>query len=150
MSRTKDVNRRDLLAAAGAAGLLGFGVIGSLSAEESGKGPAPLKFHHIGLPTDKKHDNERFLAESKVYITQPSADAFRVEWCRWLPDSPAPEKLRTYPHLAFEVEDVEKEIAKYDPAAVFIKPFVPFEGVKVGFIEHEGFLIELLQNTKKG
>ena len=150
MPRIGDINRRDLLAAAGAAGLLGLGAIGPLSAEEAAKGQPAIKFHHIGLPTDKKHDNEQFLADAKVYITQPSADPFRIEWCRWLPESTAPEKLRTYPHLAFEVDDVEKEIAKYDPAKVFMKPSSPFEGVKVGFIEHEGFLIEFLQNTKKG
>jgi hypothetical protein len=151
MSHETDIRRRDLLAAAGVmAGIAGFGLAESLSAAEKSAGATPRKFHHVGIPTDKKRENERYLAEAKVYITDPAADPFRIEWCRWMPDSPAAAKLKTWPHLAFQVEDCEAEIAKYEPSKVFAKPFVPFEGVKVGFIEHEGFLIEFLEVTKKG
>ena len=103
-----------------------------------------------GFRPTRNGRTKRYLAEAKVYITDPAADPFRIEWCRWMPDSPAAAKLKTWPHLAFQVEDCEAEIAKYEPSQVFAKPFVPFEGVKVGFIDHQGFLIEFLEVTKKG
>ena len=148
-----DINRRDLIAALGAgAGLALWGAgAANLLAAESGCCPASkqaLKYHHIGIPTDKKHDKERLLEDSKVYITDPGDDPFRIEWCRWMPDSPAPERLRKWPHIAFEVDDVDVQVAKYDAAQVFIKPFSPFEGVKVAFIDHEGMAIEFFQKTK--
>ena len=78
MSHDTDIRRRDLLAAAGAlAGMAGLGWAESLSAAEKSVASATRKFHHIGLPTDKKRENERYLAESKVYITDPAADPFR-------------------------------------------------------------------------
>lgn len=149
MSSKNEMARREMLLATGA----GVGLLGLISAAEAlaapdAQGKKPLVFHHIGIPTDKKRDKERLLADSKVYITDPADDPFRVEWCRWLPGSPAAEKLQKYPHIAFQVDDVEAEIAKYDPAKVFAKPFVPFEGVKVAFIDHDGFLVEFLQVTK--
>ena len=36
-----------------------------------------------------------------------------------MPDSPGKEKLKTTTHIAFEVKDVEKEIAKWKPEQVF-------------------------------
>lgn len=147
MARKTDVNRRDLLAAAAA--LAGLGAAESLLAADGGPAPS-LRFHHVGIPTNKKRENERFLEESKVYITDPAADPFRIEWCRWLPESTAGQKLKNQPHLAFQVDDCEAQIAKYPAEMVFAKPFVPFAGVKVGFIEYEGFLIEFLEVTKKG
>lgn len=105
------------------------------------------QFHHVGIPTQVKHENERYLAGGKVYITDPEKHPYRIEWCRWLPESKDPEMLRTTPHIAFEVPCVDKEIAKYDEKEIFLRPFVPFEGVRVAFINHEGTLIEFLEKT---
>ena len=74
-------------------------------------------------------------------------DPYHIEWCRWLPESKDPKLLRTTVHLAFEVDCVETEVKKYDAKEVFLKPFVPFEGVKVAFILYEGQLIEFLEKT---
>jgi diaminopimelate epimerase len=57
--------------------------------------------------------------------------------------------MKTWAHIAFQVDDVEAEVAKYDASKIFAKPYVPFEGVKVAFIDHEGMLIEFLQIVKK-
>jgi len=102
-------------------------------------------FHHIGVPTTTKHDDEQYLDDAKVYITDPDKHPFHIEWCRWMPGSESPELLRTTTHVAFLVKDVEAEVAKYDKKDIFIEPFVPFEGAKVAFINHEGTLVEFLQ-----
>lgn len=105
------------------------------------------QFHHIGIPTQTRHENERYLAGGLVYITDPEQHPYHIEWCRWLPESKDPELLRTTPHIAFEVGCVDSEIAKYDEKEIYLKPFVPFQGVKVAFVNHEGTLIEFLQKT---
>ena len=130
--------------------LTGLGVTES-HAETAAKSAAdPRKlpcgaFHHIGVPTKIKHDKETYLEDSKVYITDPDEHPYHIEWCRWMPGSEAPELLRTTTHIAFRVKDVDAELAKYDKKDIFLEPFVPFEGAKVAFINHEGTLIELLQ-----
>ena len=143
MKQETEVNRRTMVKTAGAGlGLILAGIHATdCEAAKKSSGDKPLRFHHVGIPTKKKHDNEKFLAGGKVYITDPEKHPFRIEWCRWMPDSESPELLKTTTHIAFQVDDVDAELAKYDKKDVFIEPFVPFEGVKVGFINHEGTLI---------
>jgi len=153
------VDRRTMLAASGA----GLGLLmAGLNVAEGADGKKRKKkckcgkcvacrtlnratFHHLGVPTQVKHEDEKYLEGGKVYITDPDKDPYHIEWCRWLPESEDPELLRTTTHIAFQVKDVEKEIAKYDEDEVFLAPFTPFEGTKVAFINYEGTLIELLQ-----
>jgi hypothetical protein len=145
-----ELDRRTMLKAAGAglamalAGLKGTEVLAADAADDKKTKPRAA-FHHIGVPTQTKHENERFLEGGKVYITDPDKSPYHIEWCRWLPESKDPEILRTKAHLAFQVDDVETELKKYDEKDVFLKPFSPFEGVKVGFVNIEGQLIEFLQ-----
>ena len=140
------------------AGIAGIGaVLAGILADDAEAGcgscgpkKAPtLKYDHLGVPTKNKHKDEKFLADAKVYITDPEKDPFRVEWCRWMPDSESPEELKTTTHIAFEVDDVKKTMAKFDKKDIFIEPFSPFEGTTVGFINHEGLLVEFLQRDKK-
>jgi len=147
-----EIDRRTVLKMAGAglamalAGLKGTELATAEAAGADTKLALPrATFHHIGVPTQTKHEDERFLEGGKVYITDPDKSPYHIEWCRWLPESKDPELIRTKPHLAFQVDNVEAELAKYDAKDIFLKPFSPFEGVKVGFINHEGFLIEFLQ-----
>lgn len=152
MEKTEGISRRSMLKASGAGlglALAGCQQMGAPARKKRGPGKAFARadYHHLGLPTQTKHENERFLTDSKVYITDPEKDPFRIEWCRWLPDSEAPEKLKTETHIAFEVDDVEAEVAKYKKEEIFLAPGVPFEGVKVAFILYEGALIEFLQKT---
>jgi hypothetical protein len=75
MSHDKDINRRDLLAAGAVAGLLGFTTIESLGAAEKLGGKKRMKFHHIGLPTDKKREKERFTSPTRPTIRSASSGA---------------------------------------------------------------------------
>ncbi|HUT11047.1 MAG TPA: hypothetical protein VMY42_11165 [Thermoguttaceae bacterium] len=151
--KKETVSRRDVLKT-GSAGL-GLALAGMTAGELQAAGPRGAKkpqkiaFHHAGIPTTKKQEDETYLEESKVYITDPEKHPFGIEWCRWMPDSEAPELLRTTTHLAFKVDDVEAKMAEFDKEIWFIEPFVPFEGAKVGFINFEGTLIEFLQKSEK-
>jgi hypothetical protein len=99
-------------------------------------------FHHIGIPTDRPQQNETHLGEAGLFITDAQASPNRIEWLRFEAHSPMPDLLKTLPHIAYEVDDLESEMKG---AEVLLEPFSPLEGVTVAFIIEEGAPIELMQ-----
>lgn len=61
---------------------------------------------------------------------------------RFGPDCAVPELVKTIPHVAFEVDDLEAELVGKQ---VIIEPNSPSEGVRVAFIVDNGAPIEFLQ-----
>jgi len=100
-----------------------------------------LKYHHIGIPTATPRPNETYLPEYKIYFSGFEASPYGVEWMRYEPDCRLPEIVKTLPHVAFEVDDLEAELAG---RRVIIPPNSPSEGVRVAFIEDDGAPVELL------
>lgn len=100
-------------------------------------------FDHIGLPTQTVHPEERFVERTRVWVTDPHSHPFRVEWLRYLDDSPAPEKLRRMPHVAYHVDDIAAESAGL---TVLLAPFSSVAGHRVGFFEtSDGAVVELME-----
>jgi hypothetical protein len=62
-------------------------------------------------------------------------------------DCPLPELVKTVPHVAFRVDDLEQEISGKE---VLIEPNSPSPGVVVAFIVENGAPVELLQITEGG
>ena len=65
-----------------------------------------------------------------------------VEWMRHEPDSPVHPLVKTVPHVAFAVDDLEAEMAGYE---VIIAPNSPSTGTTVAFIVDNGAPIEFLK-----
>jgi hypothetical protein len=104
------------------------------------------KYHHIGIPTTTPRPNETYLSEYKIYFSGLETSAYGVEWMRYEPDCDLPEIVKTLPHVAFEVDDLEAEL---EGRRVIIPPNSPSEGVRVAFIEDDGAPVELLCFGKK-
>ena len=100
------------------------------------------EFHHIGLPTDTKQPEEVYVPETKVWVTDPSKHPYRVEYLRFEPDSPVTGPVRDLPHIAFKVDDLEREIQGEN---VILGPFQPTEGLRVVFILKDGAVFEFMQ-----
>lgn len=100
-------------------------------------------FHHFGVPTDAKQDNETYLEGAKVYITDPESHPYRVEFLRFEADSPMHKDIINNPHAAFMVADIEAAMAGKN---VIVEPFDATETLRVGFINDNGAVIELMQN----
>jgi catechol 2,3-dioxygenase-like lactoylglutathione lyase family enzyme len=100
------------------------------------------RYHHVGFPTDEPRPDETYLERFKVYVSGYETSPFGVEWMRFEPGSPFPEIVKTVPHVAFEVDDLEAAIAGHE---VLIEPNSPSAGVRVAFILHDGAPIEFLQ-----
>jgi hypothetical protein len=65
------------------------------------------RYHHMGVPTNVVRSGERYLAQFKMYVSGFDSSPFGIEWMRFEPDSPLPELIKTVPHIAFEVDDVD-------------------------------------------
>ncbi len=100
------------------------------------------RYHHVGIPTDQPRPGEIYLEHYGVYVSGFETSPFGVEWMRFEPDSPLPEIVKTVPHVAFEVDDLEAAIAGHE---TLIEPNSPSEGLRVAFILHDGAPIEFLQ-----
>ena len=100
------------------------------------------KYHHIGIPTDIQRKNEIYLREYKMYVSGYEESPYGVEWMRFEPDSPLPELVKTVPHVAFEVDDLDAAIQGKE---VLIQPNSPSKGIIVAFIVDNGAPIEFIE-----
>ena len=82
-----------------------------------------------------------------MYISGYETSEYGVEWMRFEPDSPIPELVRTVPHVAFEVDDLEAEL---QGKTILIEPNSPSGGVIVAFIIENGAPIEFIQRLPSG
>ena len=105
------------------------------------------KYHHLGIPTNMIMPNEIYLPQFKLYVSGFSSCPFGIEWMRFEKDSPINELIQTIPHIAFEVADLDFELANRD-LKVITEPNRPSDGVRVAMIEHNGAPIELIEFAK--
>lgn len=101
-----------------------------------------LKYNHLGIPTKKSFEGEIELPHLKVTVSDHKSNPFGIQWMRYHEGAPYPELVTNIPHVAFEVDDLEKAI---EGKKVIIEPNSPSKGVRVSFIEEQGVPIELMQ-----
>jgi hypothetical protein len=105
------------------------------------------KFHHLGIPTTNKMENETYLDQYKFYVSGFKTSPFGIEWMRFEENSPIDILIQSIPHIAFEVSDLDYELT-YRYFKVLTPPNSPSEGVRVAMIEHNGAPIELIEFDK--
>ena len=94
-------------------------------------------------PRDSPHHppaDERHLAHLGVYVCGFETSPYGVEWIRFEPHCQVPDVVRTVPHVAFAVDDLDETLKGKD---VLIKPNAPTGGVRVAFILDNGAPVEL-------
>lgn len=106
------------------------------------------KYHHIGIPTHRQMPGERYLPQFKFYISGFGTSPFGVEWMRFEDDSPVHTLIQTFPHIAFEVDDLDFELQNRG-FKVIAEPNPPSQGVRAAMIEHNGAPIELIEFATK-
>ena len=101
-----------------------------------------MEYHHVGIPTGTVHKGETYLEAFKMYVTSFESNPYGVEWLRFDEDSHLPKLVRTVPHVAFRVDDLE---AALEGKEILIEPNSPSDGVRVAFIVDDGAPIEFLE-----
>jgi hypothetical protein len=102
------------------------------------------RYHHLGIPTDQPVQGETYLPQFKIYVCGFETSPFGIEWMRYEPDSTIDELIKSVPHIAFEVDDLDYELSKHD--FNIITPInSPGDGIRVAMIIHNGAPIELIE-----
>ena len=101
-----------------------------------------MKYNHVGIPTTANFDGEIPLPHLKVTVSDHQNNPFGIQWQRYWDDAPYPELVKTVPHVAFEVDDLEEAIRDQK---VIVAPNSPSTGVLVAMIEVNGAPVELMQ-----
>ncbi|NVJ59484.1 MAG: hypothetical protein HWE27_03795 [Gammaproteobacteria bacterium] len=101
-----------------------------------------MKFNHIGIPTKKRFEGEIDLPHLKMTVSDHESNPYGIQWQRYWDDAPYPELVKTVPHVAFVVENLEEELKG---KKVIIHPNSPSEGLIVAFVEVNGAPVELMQ-----
>jgi hypothetical protein len=102
------------------------------------------KYHHLGIPTNTVMPSEKYLPQLKMYVSGFSTSPFGVEWMRFEDDSPVNLLIKTVPHIAFEVDDLEKEL-RTRGLKIITESNQTEDGITVAMIEHNGAPIELIE-----
>ncbi len=103
------------------------------------------RYHHLGIPTDQPRAGETYLEHLGMYVSGFETSPYGVEWMRFEPDSPISALIRTVPHIAFEVEDLDAEIQGKELLGEVSEPS---EGVRVAMFVDNGAPVELLEFRK--
>jgi len=103
------------------------------------------RFHHLGIPTSVPHQNEEHLPHLKVHVSGFATSPYGIEWMRFDPDCEVSELIKTVPHVAFEVDDLDAAIVGQ---SLIGRITSPSKGTRVAMIIHDGAPIELIEFRK--
>jgi hypothetical protein len=104
-----------------------------------------MKYHHIGVPTQTPQRGEIYLEKYGVFCTDHESNPFGIQWMRYEEGCPLPELVKTVPHVAFEVDDLQQALAGQE---ILIQPNSPSSGVLVAFVVSDGAPVEFLRFLK--
>jgi hypothetical protein len=101
------------------------------------------RFDHVGMVTDEPKPGESWVEATRVWVTSPRAHPANIEWLRYEPDSPVTGPLRTQPHVAYRVTDLDAAIEGHK---VLLEPFDVSNGfLTVAFVEIDGAAVEFMR-----
>ena len=100
------------------------------------------RYHHLGIPHGSPRRGERHLPQLGIHVCGFETSPYGIEWMRFDPQCPVPDVVKTVPHLAFAVDDLD---AALEGKEILIPPNSPSPGVRVAFIIDDGAPIELLE-----
>ncbi|HSQ75345.1 MAG TPA: hypothetical protein VLT13_07295, partial [Bacteroidota bacterium] len=103
------------------------------------------KFHHLGIPTTVPHAGEKHLDRLKMFVRGFDSSPFGIEWMRFEPGCQISELVRTVPHVAFEVKNLERALRGFTPLGEISSPS---RGTRVAMIVADGAPIELIEFSR--
>ena len=103
------------------------------------------RYHHVGIPTNTPRPGERFLPHLKMHVSGFETSPYGIEWMRFEPDCPISALIKTVPHVAFEVDNLDRAL---EGMTLLGEVSSPSDGVRVAMIVDNGVPVELLEFRK--
>lgn len=97
----------------------------------------------MGIPTKEVYPNEKYSEAFKMYTSTTNGN-YRVQFHRFEEDSPLHELIKTMPHIAIQVDNLDAEI---QGETLILGPYEPIDGYKVAIINDSGVPIELIETS---
>jgi hypothetical protein len=105
------------------------------------------RYHHLGIPTDVPRAGEIYLERFGLYVSGFPTSPYGIEWMRFEASSPLHPLIKSLPHVAFEVDDLDAALVGQD---VISPPGSPSDGVRAAMIVVDGAPVELIWFRKQG
>jgi hypothetical protein len=93
------------------------------------------QYHHLGIPYTEPRAGERHIERLGIHVCGFETSPYGIEWIRFDSHCAVPEIVRTVPHIAFEVDDLDRALVGKQ---ILIAPNAPSPGVRVAFILDDG------------
>jgi hypothetical protein len=102
------------------------------------------EYHHLGIPTTEVKEGEKYVPHLKIYVWGYDTSEYRIEWVRFAEGAETmyPPLMRNFPHVAFKVDDLRKEL---EGKQIIWGPYESLPGFTVAFIEENGIPVELIE-----
>ena len=81
-----------------------------------------------------------------MYVSGYETSPYGIEWMRFEKDSPISEIVKTVPHIAFEVDDLDEEVKDKELLGDISSPA---EGIRVAMFIDNDAPVELIEFNKK-
>lgn len=107
------------------------------------KDTVKYEFHHFGIPLQDGKEEGIFSEKAGMY-TSDNPGKFRVQWHRFTDNSPLHTLLKTMPHVAFKVDNLEEAVKDEE---IILGPYEPIDDYFVAVINDSGVPIELIQTS---
>lgn len=104
------------------------------------------RYHHLGIPTNIPRANEIYLERYGLHISGFPTSPYGIEWMRFEASSPLHPLIKSVPHVAFEVDDLDRALVGQE---VISPPGSPSEGVRAAMIVVDGAPVELIWFRKQ-
>ena len=104
------------------------------------------KYLHVGIPITNKKPGMFYSDELKIWMSNPDDHDYKIEYLRFEEGTPFPEIMHKNPHVAYEVDDMDKYLADADQ--VIFGPKAVSEEMTIAFIIKDDAIMELVTFKK--
>ncbi|MBF0650874.1 hypothetical protein IR083_18820 [Dysgonomonas sp. GY75] len=101
------------------------------------------RYHHMGIPTTEIRPNEKFSEVFGMYTSDVDGD-FRIQYHRFTEDSPLHPLIKTVPHVAIQVNNLDKAVEGHE---ILLGPYEPILNYRVVIINNGGVPVELVETS---
>ena len=102
------------------------------------------EFHHIGIPTAKKREDEFYSPKFDTWTSDVEGSRIGAQFHRLGSKNPFHPLINKYPHVAFKVSDIEKAI---EGEEVIMPLHEPIPGFRSVMINDKGLPVEFIETN---